>query len=111
MPLLAWLVWQSLQTSHMDFQGVSLERAVWHLAGQEQARSEVLLAVLQFAAASEALRLWLAQQLLPALQLPLYQGLAWSLVFVREVLFVWSYLLLLQGVLLGVMANDRYRYT
>ena len=106
-PLLAVLVYAAMQRSYPDFTAVTLDRAAWHLVEQEHARSEVLLVLLQIAAASEALRLWLAQQLLPALGLPLFQWLGWLLVFVRETLFVWSYLLLCQGLLLGVSRDAR----
>jgi hypothetical protein len=106
-PLVALLIYLSMVRSYPDFTAVSLERAVWHLVEQEQARSETLLMGLQIAAASDALRLWLAQQLLPMLGIPLFQWLGWLLVFVREAVFVWSYLLLCQGVLLGVNRHVR----
>ena len=107
MPVLVLLIYLSMLSSYPDFTAVSLERAVWHLVEQEQARSNTLLTGLQIAAATDALRLWLAQQLLPALGLPLFQWLGWLLVFVREALFVWSYLLVCQGVLLGVNRHVR----
>jgi hypothetical protein len=107
LPLLVILILLALQRSYPDFSGVGLERAVWHVVAQEQARSEWLLTGLQIAAAGEALRLWLAQQLLPALPIPLLQWFGWIVVFVREALFVWSYLLLMQGFLLGGSAHVR----
>lgn len=100
--LLVLLLFLTLQQNYPAFNGVSLEQALWHMVEQEQARSEQLLLLLQIAAAGDGLRLWLAQQLLPALQLPLFLWLGWVLVFVQETLFVWSLLLLQQGVLLGV---------
>jgi len=106
-PLLAILIYLSMHRSYPDFTAISLERAVWHTVEQEQARSETLLTGLQIAAASDALHLWLAQQLLPMLGIPLFQWLGWLLVFVRETVFVWSYLLLCQGVLLGVNRHVR----
>lgn len=106
-PLVVLLIYLSMYRSYPDFTAVSLERAVWHMVEQEQARSEALLLGLQIAAASDALRLWLAQQLLPMLGIPLFQWLGWLLVFVREAVFVWSYLLLCQGVLLGVNRHVR----
>jgi hypothetical protein len=106
-PLIALLIYLSMYRSYPDFTAISLERAVWHMVEQEQARSETLLTGLQIAAASDALRLWLAQQLLPMLGVPLFQWLGWLLIFVRETVFVWSYLLLCQGVLLGVNRHVR----
>jgi hypothetical protein len=106
-PLLALLIYLAMTGTYPDFTAVSLERAVWHMVEREQARSGILQLGLQLAAASEALRLWLAQQLLPMLGAPVFQWLGWLLVFVREMVFVWSYLLLCQGVLLGVNRHVR----
>ncbi len=100
--LLIVLLGLALQQNYPDFNAASLEQALWHVVEQEQALSSQLLLLLQVAAAGDGLRLWLAQQLLPALQLPVFLWLGWILVFVQETLFVWSLLLLQQGVLLGV---------
>lgn len=97
----------ALQRSYPDFAGVGLERAVWHLVDQEQARSGILLALLQGLAAADGLRLWLAQQLLPVPGTSAWQLLGWAVVLAEETLFVWSYLLLAHGVLTGVGAHDR----
>lgn len=105
--LVAAGVMLALQRSYPDFAGVGLERAVWHLVDQEQARSGVLLALLQGAAAADGLRLWLAQQLLPVPGTSAWQLLGWAVVLAEETLFVWSYLLLAHGVLTGVGAHDR----
>jgi hypothetical protein len=93
--------------AYPDFAGVSLERAVWHLVDQEQARSAPGLALLQAAAAKDALRLWLAQQLMPAPASSLWNLLGWLLVLAEEVLFVWSYLLAGHGILTRMGAHDR----
>lgn len=99
--LLGALVTVSLTQAQPDFTQVSLERAVWYLAGQEYARSDELTNLLQFAAALEGLRLWVAQQLLPVPGLSwLLQLSGWLIVFIQEALFVWSYLLFCNGVLM-----------
>lgn len=99
--LLATLSSLALLRSYPDFADVSLERAVWHLADQEQARSTTLQYALQLTAAADGMRLWLAQQLLPVQGLS--QGLrvgAWFILFALQALFVGSYLLLCEGILL-----------
>jgi len=93
--------------AYPDFAGVSLERAVWHMVDQEQARSGPGLALLQAAAAKDALRLWLAQQLMPAPASSLWNLFGWLLVLAEEVLFVWSYLLAGHGLLTRVGVHDR----
>jgi hypothetical protein len=106
--MLASLVIMTLQQAYPAFAGVSLERAVWHLADQEQARGEVAQLLMQMAAAKDALRLWLAQQLMPTPGTSLLQLLGWLLVLADELLFVWSYLLLCQALLVAVSSNDRF---
>jgi hypothetical protein len=105
--LTAMLVALAWQQAYPDFAGVSLERAVWHLVDQEQARSPAAQVLLQAAAVKDALRLWLAQQLMPAPATSLVQLLGWLLVLAEEVLFVWSYLLLGHGLLIGAGTVDR----
>jgi len=105
--LTATLMALAWHQAYPDFAGVSLERAVWHMVDQEQARSGPGLALLQAAAAKDALRLWLAQQLMPAPASSLWNLLGWLLVLVEEVLFVWSYLLAAHGILTRVGAHDR----
>jgi hypothetical protein len=121
LPLLSWrmaalavgillvmaLAWLALQQEYPAFAGVSLERAVWHMVDQEHARSAPAQALLQAAAAKDGLRLWLAQQLMPVPGISPMQLLGWALVFAAEALFVWSYLLLSHGVLIGAGAYDR----
>lgn len=97
--LLIYLVWQALGVHYPDFRGASLEQAVWHAVSGEQARSPRLLTLLEMAAASDGLQAWLAQRLLPAPGSSVWQAAAWCLVFAREVLFAWSYLLLCRGAL------------
>jgi hypothetical protein len=101
--LLAW------HQAYPDFAGVSLERAVWHMVDQEQARSGPGLVLLQAAAAKDGLRLWLAQQFLPAPATSLVDLLGWLLILAEEMLFVWSYLLLSHGLLIGAGTIDRAR--
>lgn len=101
------LVLLAYHQSYPDLAGVSLERAVWHLVDQEQARSSLAQVLLQLAAAKDGLRLWLAQQLMPAPATSLVQGFGWLLVLAEEGLFVWSYLLLGHGILIGAGSLDR----
>lgn len=101
------LVWLAFQQTYPDFAGVSLERAVWHMVDQEQARSGPAQLLLQLAAAKDGLRLWLAQQLMPAPATSLVQMLGWLLVLAEEVLFVWSYMMLCHGTLIGAGTIDR----
>src|SRR5690606_17164919 len=60
MAMLAALVLIAFDRAYPDFGGVSLERAVWHLVDQERSRSGWAEALLQLAAAKDALRLWVA---------------------------------------------------
>lgn len=92
--LLVLLTWHAFGRSYPDFGAVTLEQAVWHMVGLQQARSEVALVALQAAAAGDGLRLWLGQQLLPAPGTSLWQTMGWVLLLAQEALFVWSYLLL-----------------
>jgi len=107
--MVALLVMLAFHQAHPDFSGISLERSVWHLVDQEQARSHAAHTLLQMAAAKEALRLWLAQQLMPQPGASLMQLLGWLLLLAEEALFVWSYLLVCNAVLIGVSADDRAR--
>jgi hypothetical protein len=104
--MLAALAAVAFYRPYPDLGGVSLERAVWHYVNEEHARSPVVQVLLQAAAAKDGLRLWLAQQLMPQPGTSLVQALGWLVVLAEESLFVWSYLLLGSGVLLGLDAND-----
>lgn len=101
------LVLLAFHQAYPDFAGVSLERAIWHLVDLEHARSGPAQVLLQAAAAKDGLRLWLAQQLMPAPATSLVHLLGWLLVLAEEVLFVWSYLLLCHGLLIGAGTVDR----
>lgn len=99
--MLTSLVLLAFQRSYPELGGVSLERAVWHFVDQERSRSAAAEVLLQMAAAKDALRLWLAQQLVPEPGVSLAQGLGWVIVLAEEALFVWSYLSLCSAALLG----------
>jgi hypothetical protein len=105
--LLLALVALSMFQVQPHFAGVSLERAVWHLVEQENARSPAAATLLQVVAGKDGLRLWLAQQLMPAPAASLAQLLGWMLVLATEALFVWSYLRAGHGVLVLAGAYDR----
>jgi hypothetical protein len=97
----------ALYQQYPNFTGVTLERAVWHMVDRELARSDGLQLLLQLAAAKDGLRLWLAQQLLPLAGGTLLQFAAWTVVLAEEALFVWSYVLFCNGVVLGAQTLDR----
>jgi hypothetical protein len=99
----------ALHQPYPNFATVSLERAVWHLVDQERARSEAMLTLLQMAAAKDGARLWLAQQLMPTPGASLVQWAGWLLVVAEQALFVWSYLLMCNGILIGMNPRDRAR--
>ncbi len=105
--LLAALVAVAFGQTYPDFSGVSLERAVWHLVDREHARSPYAMTLLQLAAAQEGLRLWLAQQLMPAPGASLVQALGWAITLAAEALFAWSYLLACHGALIIAGAHER----
>jgi hypothetical protein len=123
LPLLSWragafiigaalvvlLAWLALDRAYPDFTGVSLERAVWHMVDREVARSAPWEATLQGMAAADGLRLWLAQQLMPAPGASALQLFGWLLVLAQQALFTWSYLLCGYGVLAAIGALDRDR--
>jgi hypothetical protein len=96
--LLAGLLAVALTAQYPDLGASSLEQSVWYMLSQEQARSAPLLSLLQVAAATDGLKLWLGQALLPAPAESVWQLLGWTIVFVQEVLFVWSLLLMSRAV-------------
>lgn len=102
-PLLALA---ALYASYPDLAGVRLADAVRSEAGRQAADSELLLVLMQLAAAKDALGWWLAQQLLPGVGEPVFRLLGWLLVFTVEGLFLWSYLLLASGTLTLVHGSD-----
>jgi hypothetical protein len=105
--LVAAFVLLALYRAYPAFAGVSLERAVWHMVDQEHARSAPWQGLLEARAAMDGLRLWLAQQLMPAPGASFLHLLGWVLILAEETLFVWSYLLMGYGVLKGTGAYDR----
>jgi hypothetical protein len=107
--LTAVLVTIAFHRPYPDFGAIGLESAVWHLVEQETARSEPARLLLEVSAAKDALRLWLAQQLMPDPGVSFVHALGWLIVLAEEVLFVWSYLMLLSAVLIGADLHDRPR--
>jgi hypothetical protein len=105
--LVAAFVLLAMYRAYPAFAGVSLERAVWHMVDQENARSAPWQSVLEARAAMDGLRLWLAQQLMPAPGASFLHLLGWLLILAEETLFVWSYLLMGYGVLKGTGVYDR----
>lgn len=99
--LVAALAALSFHHAHPALGGVSLEQAVWHFVDAEHARSAAVEVLLQLAAAKDGLRLWLAQQLMPAPGTSLAQAFGWLILLAEESLFVWSYLLPCSAVLMA----------
>lgn len=104
--LLPVMVWQALYISYPMFADVSLERAVWHMMEQEQAYSPLIHNLLQLAAAKDGLRLWLAQQWMPAVASSTGEVLVWGIVVLDQALLVWPCLLLCQGAVLWAGPNE-----
>ena len=92
------MTWLALYATYPEFADVTLTQALWHEMSRERAASAPLEALLQLAAAKDALALWLGQQLLPALGSPLLRMAGWMLLLAAEGLFVWSYLVFAAGV-------------
>lgn len=99
--MVAALVALAFHAPYPDFAEIELERAVWHLVDAERARSAPAEVLLQLAAAGEALRLWLAQQLMPRPGGSAAEALGWLAVLAEEAVFVWSYLSYLCPVVIG----------
>jgi hypothetical protein len=102
----AVLIAVAFHRPYPDVGSASLESAVWHLVDRETARSDPTLILLEVSAAKDALRLWLAQQLMPEPGESWVQALGWLIVLAEEVLFVWSYLALLSAALIAVDSRD-----
>ncbi len=107
--MVAALVALAFHRAYPDLGQATLEQAVWHFVDAEHARSAPAAALLDAAAAKDGLRLWLAQQLLPAPGASLAEAAGWLIVLAEEALFVWSYLSLCSVVLSGIHRHDRDR--
>ena len=97
--LLGFLGWHGFHQQYPNLTEASLPQAVWYFVDNESARSPQLLVLLQLSAALDGFSQWLAQQLLPAPVSSFTQAGAWVLLFVRESLFVWSFLIMCRGML------------
>lgn len=103
--MIAALVALAFHAPYPDLGDVGLERAVWHFVDAERARGATVQILLQLAAAADALRLWLAQQLMPAPGASMAEALGWLAVLAEEAVFVWSYLSYLCPAVLGGMTH------
>jgi hypothetical protein len=99
-----WALWQH----YPDLGRVTLYEAVRFFANQQEAESVLLEHLLEFAAALDGARHWLAQHGLTDLRGTASQLIAWMVVLVQEWLFVWPYLLLCQAIT-HVIYGDEYR--
>ena len=107
--MLAALVALSFHASYPDLADVDLERAVWHFVDSERARGAIVQILLQLAAVGDGLRLWLAQQLMPAPGDSMAEALGWLAVLAEEAVFVWSYLAYLSPAVLGGLRDGSDR--
>jgi hypothetical protein len=98
--MIAALVLLALYRPQPELAGVGLDTAVWHFVERETARSETAALLLEFAAAKDGLKLWLGQQLLPEPGISFLQAAAWAVILAEELLFVWSYLLVISATLI-----------
>ncbi|AHF00127.1 hypothetical protein [Thioalkalivibrio paradoxus] len=85
--------------TYPDFTGLSLRDAVLFEAARQHASSALLQALLQAAAAVDAVGWWLGQQWLPGITQPWLQFLGWALLLATDALVVWSYLVFCSSVL------------
>jgi hypothetical protein len=99
-----WALWQP----YPSLDAVTLYEAVRLFAAQQEADSALLQRLLEWAAALDGARHWLAQHWLDGLPGLALQLVAWMLVLVQEWLFVWPYLLLCQA-LTHLIYRDGYR--
>ncbi|AKJ95616.1 hypothetical protein TVD_09710 [Thioalkalivibrio versutus] len=106
MLLIVALLALALLARYPDLTGASLEQAVWFLVHQEAARSHLLEAGLQLAAAQDALRLWLGQQWFPQGVESLPALLGWLLVLAEQAFLALGFLLLANGLLPLRPTND-----
>jgi hypothetical protein len=100
MVMMVALVMVALHRPQPELAGVGLDTAVWHFVERENARSETAALLLEIAAAKDGLKLWLGQQLLPEPGVSFVQAAAWAVILAEELLFVWSYLLLISATLI-----------
>jgi len=104
--LIVVLLVLALQARYPDLTGATLEQAVWFLVHHEAARSHLLEAGLQLAAAQDALRLWLGQQWFPQGVESLPALLGWLLVLAEQAFLALGFLLLANGLLPLRPTND-----
>lgn len=98
LPLLAALLAVAFHRPVPSVSGLSIEGALAAYTAEVTANSVALEIGLVLAAAAEALPQWFAQNLAASLPGSGWQGLAWTLVLLREWLVVWPLMLLVQAV-------------
>ncbi|WP_111655962.1 hypothetical protein [Isoalcanivorax indicus] len=89
----------ALHAPYPDYGEVGLRQALWHAMQAQQAHSPWLEALLQGAAAKDALVNWLGQQHLPGSGSPMLRIGGWLVLLAANGLFVWSYLVACAGAL------------
>lgn len=89
----------ALFQSYPDLGELTLAEAMLSEAGRQVAAGDLLLGMMQLAAAKDAAVWWLGQQVLPGVMQPGLQFAAWVLLLATDALVVWSYLLICSSVL------------
>ncbi len=89
----------ALFRTYPELAGLTLTEAMLSEAGRQEAASGLLQALMQLAAAKDAMAWWLGQQVLPGLIEPGLQIVGWMVLVATDVLVVWSYLMICASVL------------
>lgn len=94
--------------SYPDLGALTLSEAMLSEIGRQEARSEVLLILMQVAAAKDALVWWLGQQLLPGVMAPVLQFIGWAVWLAADAAMLWAYLVMCASVLSLVHWREWY---
>ncbi|TVP87909.1 MAG: hypothetical protein EA347_06870 [Thioalkalivibrio sp.] len=89
----------ALFRTYPELSGLTLAEAMLSEAGRQEATSGLLQALMQLAAAKDAMAWWLGQQVLPGVIDPGLQVAGWMVLVATDLLVVWSYLLICASVL------------
>lgn len=93
------LAMAAMYQSYPDLGALTVVEAILYEAGRQRAASELLLGLMQLAAAKDAAVWWVGQQVLPGMMQPGLQFAAWAFLLATDALVVWSYLWVCSSVL------------
>ncbi|MDX1492284.1 MAG: hypothetical protein R3332_13465 [Pseudohongiellaceae bacterium] len=96
--LMLVLCWHAFYQDYPRLSSATLEQAVWYFVDQETARNAVVLVLLQLSAGLDGFSQWLAQQFIPAPADSIAVVAAWLIILLKELAFVWSFLIVCRGV-------------